>query len=137
MMGEQLERSFRCQDSDQMVTGRNVMIVDDDRALRDSLRYALESYGMRVTLCENATEALLYSMMEEFDFIVTDDDMPGLHGLDLIKRLRERCSFTVIIGMSGNDLGEAFLENGANDFLLKPFAPYTLAMMIDGGDILP
>lgn len=137
MMGEQLERSFRCEDNDQMVMGRNVMIVDDDRALLANLRYALESYGMRVTLCENATEALLYSMMEEFDFIVTDDDMPGLHGLDLIKRLRERCSFTVIIGMSGNDLGEAFLENGANDFLLKPFAPYTLAMMIDGGDILP
>ncbi len=137
MLNSQLERNFRCQDDDQLVMGKNVMVVDDDGSLRESLRYGLESYGLRVTLCENATEALLYSMMEEFDYIITDYDLPGLDGIDLIRRLRERSSFTtVIIGMSGNDLGETFLENGANDFLLKPFAPYTLAMMIDGGDLL-
>ena len=113
-----------------------VLVVDDDRTLRESLRAALATYGFSVVSCENATEALLHAMLEEFLFIVTDYSMPGMNGLELTKRLREQFPFTIIIGMSGNDVGEEFLRIGANDFLQKPFAVHTLAMMIDGGDIL-
>ena len=117
--------------------GPNVLVVDDDKEMRDSLQYALSSYNMHVTLCENATEALLAAMRESFDFVVTDYKMPGMDGIELVRRLRaQQPALTVIIGMSGMSVGRLFLETGANDFLLKPFVPYNLAMMIDGGDIL-
>jgi DNA-binding response OmpR family regulator len=113
-----------------------VMIVDDDKNMFHSLRYALSSCGFHVLLCENATEALLCSVVEEFDYIVMEYEMPGMDGLELLRRLREQLPRAVIIGMGEKDMGQTFLLSGANDFLQKPFIPYRLAMMLDGGDIL-
>ncbi len=116
--------------------GPRVLVVDDDKDVRDSLEYALGSYGMRVTLCGNATEALLFAMGERFDFILTDFEMPGLDGLELVRRLRGlQPDLTVIIGMGGENLHRCFLEMGANDFVGKPFVPHHVAMMLDGGDL--
>ena len=123
-------------EKDQMQVTLKVMVVDDNDTLRESLSYALKSYGLNVTCCENATEALLQSMMNEFNYIITDYSMPGMNGVELTRRLRAKFPFTVIIGISAEDVGESFLRAGANDFVLKPFAPYALAMMIDGGEIL-
>jgi two-component system copper resistance phosphate regulon response regulator CusR len=125
-----------CKNNDRAVADRSVMIVDDDVSLRKSIHYGFESCGLAVTICENAKDALLFSRIEHFDYIVVDYDTRGMNGLELVRRLRERSSSTVMIGTGRTDMGRAFLENGANDFLLKPFAPYILAMMIDGGDIL-
>jgi CheY-like chemotaxis protein len=113
-----------------------VLVVDDNAELRSILRYGLGSYGFQVTFCENGTQALEKSMLDEFDYIITDYQMPQMNGIELTKSLRERSSRVVIIGMSADDLGIDFLNAGANDFLQKPFVPYRLAMMIDGGDIL-
>jgi CheY-like chemotaxis protein len=123
-------------EKDQLQVALKVMVVDDNDALRESLTYALEYYGLDVTCCANATEALLQSMMKEFHYIITDYSMPGMNGVELVKRLRVKFPYTVIIGMSAEEVGEQFFRAGANDFLLKPFAPYGLAMMIDGGEIL-
>jgi CheY-like chemotaxis protein len=75
-------------------------------------------------------------MQDFFCYIITDYQMPQMNGIELTKKVREHSSRIVIIGMSGEDLGMDFLNAGANDFLRKPFVPYRLAMMIDGGDIL-
>jgi len=116
--------------------GPTVLIVDDDKEVRDSLQYALSAFNMQVTLCENATEALLAAMRESFDYIMTDYRMPGMDGIELVRRLRTlQPPLSVIIGMSGMGVERQFLEAGANDFLLKPVVPYYAAMMIDGGDI--
>jgi two-component system OmpR family response regulator len=114
---------------------QRVLIVDDEKQIRDILHYALVSYGLLVTTCENAPEALLRSLFDDFHFIITDYDMPGMNGIELVRRLRERHPLAVIIGMSGTDKGLEFLSAGANDFLQKPFIPYRLAMMIDGRDL--
>jgi DNA-binding response OmpR family regulator len=111
------------------------LIVDDEPQIRDTLHYALVSYGLLVNTCENATEALLKSMFDDFHFIIIDHDMPGMNGVELTRRLRERHPLAVIIGMSGLDKSLEFLSAGANDFLKKPFVPYRLAMMIDGRDL--
>ena len=121
----------------EMEYGKKVMIVDDDHKIRSVLLHALSSCDFEVKVCENSAEALFCLTSAEFDYIVTDYRMPGMNGLELTKRLRERIPpLTVLIGMSGEDKGMDFLRAGANDFLQKPFSPYSLAMMMDGGDIL-
>lgn len=115
----------------------SVLIVDDDKEVRDGLQYALSSNNMDVTLCENGSAALLAAMNGYYDYIITDFKMPGIHGIELVRRLRAvQPALVVIIGMSSLDMGGPFLEAGANDFIEKPFVPLNVAMMLDGGDIL-
>lgn len=116
---------------------QRVLVIDDDREAGRIFRYDFGSFGFEVVTCENATEALLFLMRERFDYIITDYQLPGMHGLELTRRLRQQVGpLTVIIGMSGLDLGIEFLKAGANDFLQKPFPPYDIAIKIDGGNIL-
>ncbi len=119
-----------------MDTDLKIMIIDDDLHFLTLLRDALDTCGLRVKICENGVEAMLNTILEQYDYIVTDFQMPGMDGVELTRRLRQQQHSAIIIGMSGRDIGESFLRAGANDFLLKPFPPYRLAIMIDGGDIL-
>ncbi|HEY6011650.1 MAG TPA: response regulator [Nitrospirota bacterium] len=111
---------------------RRLLIIDDEEHLREMLSIVLTSYGMEVTTCANAAEALLQPMLHEFHYILTDHNMPGMNGLDLTRQLRRRLPFAIIIGMSGTDTSVDFLRAGANDFLHKPFAAGDLASMING-----
>ena len=119
-----------------MCNEQKVMVVDDNTELRSILSYGMDSYGFQMTFCESGAEAIKKAMHDEFDYIVTDYQMPLMNGIELTKKLRKLSSRVIIIGMSADDLGMDFLCAGANDFLQKPFVPYRLAMMIDGGDIL-
>lgn len=134
MMTDKSEIDHCCFETEEQF--RHVLIVDDDADNRALLAYALASYKLQVVTCQNAIEALLKCTLYKYDYIVTDYDMPGLNGIELVKLVREKSGQTVIIGMSGNDRAMEFLRAGANDFLQKPFIPYRLAMMIDGSDIL-
>jgi DNA-binding response OmpR family regulator len=79
----------------------NVLIVDDDKEVRDGLQYALSSYNMDVTLCDNGNTGLLAAMNGYYDYIITDFKMPGMHGIELVRRLRAvQPALVVIIGMS-------------------------------------
>ena len=114
----------------------SVLIVDDDKEVRDGLQYALSSNNMEVTLCENGNDALQAAMNGYYDYIITDFKMPGMHGIELVRRLRAvQPALVVIIGMSSLDMGGPFLKAGANDFVVKPFEPLNIATMLDGGDI--
>jgi DNA-binding NtrC family response regulator len=115
---------------------QKVIVISEDRGLNSILRYALDSYGLDIRFCDNSYEILYGSAVGDFDVVVTDYDIPGMNGLELTRRLRKHFPLALIIGMSGMDMGADFLRAGANDFLRKPFVPYRLAMMIDGGDIL-
>jgi DNA-binding response OmpR family regulator len=114
----------------------SVLIVDDDQEVRDGLQYALSSYNMDVTFCDNGNTGLQAAMNGYYDYIITDFKMPGMHGIELVRRLRAvQPALVVIIGMSTLDMEAPFLEAGANDFIEKPFVPLNVAMMLDGGDI--
>ena len=118
-----------------MESGPRVLVVDDDQDILAVLKHAFESYGLTVQTCPRADEAEAVFAAGCFDYVITDHDMDGMSGLELTRRLRRRCPRSVIIGMSGRDLGTEFLTAGANDFLRKPFTPCTVALMIDGGDL--
>ena len=67
-----------------------VGIVDDDPAVRNSLKFSLEIDGFAVGVYANADELLLESDLERYRCLVIDQHLPGLSGLDLVAKLRER-----------------------------------------------
>jgi DNA-binding response OmpR family regulator len=116
--------------------GQQMMIVGCDSDLRDVITYALISYGFRLNFFNSGLEALANVVIQPLDGIIIDCDLAGIEGVELIRRFRGQFPMAIIISMSEEDKGAAFLQAGANDFLQKPFVPYRLAMMLDGGDIL-
>jgi DNA-binding NtrC family response regulator len=100
-----------------------VLVVDDDAAIRDSLRRVLEHAGHVVSEAESGDRAL--EMLEEkpVDAVLLDINMPGIDGLDALERIREMAPDTGVIVVSG----EATIANaikagqrGAYDFIVKP-----------------
>lgn len=67
-----------------------VVIVDDDPAVCNALKFALEIEGFAVRLCESGTELLNHSALADCSCLVVDERMPGIGGIDLIVTLRQR-----------------------------------------------
>ena len=104
----------------------NIAIVEDDINMRKSLEFALSEYDeLNVKTYKSATEALK-KLDPATELIITDINMPGLDGLEFIKRLEGK--FDVII-MTGNATLNRAIESvrlGVKDFLTKPFDAQTL-----------
>jgi DNA-binding response OmpR family regulator len=101
----------------------HVLLVDDDRALLDAIARVLRRSGSTVTECESATAASELIVEGAFDIVVSDIDMPGLSGLDLLKLLREREVGVPLILMTGAPTLESAMravELGALKYLVKP-----------------
>src|ERR671919_2213552 len=107
-----------------MAAGR-VLVVDDDRRLRDMLRRALESEGFEIDSAEDGGRALAAISQRAFDLVVLDVLMPGVDGLGVARRLRQRGDATPILMLTARDGipdRVAGLDAGADDYLVKPFA---------------
>ena len=104
-----------------------ILVVDDERPLRDSLRRALALEGYEVELAADGEEALyrLGSRQVEPDAIVLDVLMPRVDGLEVARRLRSAGNRTPILMLTARDQVEdrvAGLDAGADDYVVKPFA---------------
>lgn len=111
----------------------NVLIVDDEKSMRDLASRTLKEAGYTVATASNGDEALKL-VPGDFEIVLTDLDMPGsLTGVDLTKRVREKTTIDVIIMTGFPDLSTAIeaVREGAYDYLVKPFSPDTLRMAID------
>ena len=107
-----------------MASGR-VLVVDDDRRLRDMVRRALESAGFEVDSAEDGGRALAAISQRAFDVVVLDVLMPGVDGLGVARRLRQRGDATPILMLTARDGVPdrvAGLDAGADDYLVKPFS---------------
>ena len=105
--------------------GGRVLVVDDDRRLRDMLRRALEAEGFSVDTAEDGGRALAAISQRAFDLVVLDVLMPGVDGLGVARRLRQRGDPTPILMLTARDgVADrvAGLDVGADDYLVKPFA---------------
>jgi two-component system response regulator MprA len=104
----------------------NVLVVDDERAVRESLRRALELEGYQVELAADGDEALVrLAARAEPDAVVLDVLMPRLDGLEVCRRVRARGSRVPILMLTARTEVEsrvAGLDAGADDYLPKPFA---------------
>jgi two-component system response regulator MprA len=103
----------------------HLLVVDDEPAVREALRRALELEGYRVGLAEDGADALAQIAAEEPDAVVLDVLMPVLDGLTACRRLRHQGSRVPVLMLTARDsVGDrvAGLDAGADDYLVKPFA---------------
>ena len=111
-----------------------VYVIDDDEAMRDSLDFLLGSANFDVTLFESANRFLETLSSTDFGCVVSDIRMPGIDGIELLKRLKaSRSAFPVLIMTGHGDVPLAVeaMKLGASDFLEKPFEDDRLIGMID------
>lgn len=106
-----------------------VLVVDDDRAIVDALAPFLERSGFQVKTAEHGQAALDLLGGDKPDIIVLDVMMPYVNGREVLRRLRANNDWTPVILLT--QVGEAFeravaLEEGADDYLNKPFEPHEL-----------
>ncbi|MGZ4388622.1 MAG: response regulator transcription factor [Gaiellaceae bacterium] len=103
-----------------------VLVVDDERAVRDSLRRALELDGYEVELAADGEEALhRIENGTEPDAVVLDILMPRMSGLEVCRRLRESGNRIPVLMLTARDQVEDRVEGldaGADDYVVKPFA---------------
>jgi two-component system, OmpR family, response regulator MprA len=103
-----------------------VLVVDDERAVRDSLRRALELEGYDVELAADGEEALeRLAQNGEPDAVVLDILMPKMDGLEVCRRLRREGHRLPVLMLTARDEVEnrvAGLDAGADDYVTKPFA---------------
>jgi two-component system, OmpR family, response regulator MprA len=103
-----------------------ILVVDDERAVRDSLRRALELEGYEIELAENGREALdRLASGTEPDAVVLDVLMPGIDGLEVCRTLRRNGSRVPVLMLTARTQVEDRVEGldaGADDYLTKPFA---------------
>jgi two-component system response regulator MprA len=103
-----------------------ILVVDDERAVRESLRRALELEGYEIELAADGSEAL-YRLegTEEPDAVILDVLMPGVDGLEVCRRLRGSGSKLPVLMLTARTEVEdrvAGLDAGADDYVTKPFA---------------
>ena len=107
-----------------MTERRQVFVVDDDDAVRDSLAFLLKSSGYQVDAYASAIEAMAGMMTAASGCVVTDVRMPGMSGVDLLRELRARPHPLPVIVITGHGdvaLAVEAMKAGAADFLEKPF----------------
>ncbi|MQG12518.1 MAG: response regulator transcription factor [SAR202 cluster bacterium] len=110
-----------------------VLIVEDDKNIREALRYNLIAENYSVSYEEDGIIALETILSEEFDIILLDIMLPGINGLDICKRVRFENINTPIIILTAKEteidkvLG---LELGADDYVSKPFSMLELLARI-------
>lgn len=110
----------------------HILVIDDDRRLRELLRRYLVDNGFIVTTAADAADARAKLAALEFDLIVMDVMMPGESGLDLTRSLRGELSTPILLltAMGEPDDRIRGLESGADDYLPKPFEPRELLLRI-------
>ena len=103
---------------------KNILVVDDDAKCRDFIKAFLTYKGYTVSLANDAMEALVAIDGTDFDLVITDLMMPGINGLDFLKRLKARQAEAVVIVSSAFSSAEStanLLRAGAYSCLDKPF----------------
>ena len=119
-----------------MPTRGKVYVVDDDEAMRHSLEFLLGSADFDVTLFDSAQAFLDALSALEFGCVVSDVRMPGIDGIEMLRRLKaQHCRFPVIIMTGHGDVPLAVeaMKLGAVDFLEKPFDDNLLISMVESG----
>jgi len=107
---------------------KSILIVDDDKRLRELLEDYLSEKKYKIFLCEDFADAEEILEYFVFDLIIVDRMMPSGDGIDLIKTVKDKSNTPVILltAMGETESRIAGLKIGADDYLSKPFEPEEL-----------
>ena len=100
-----------------------VLVVDDEGAIRYSITKTLQRVGYHVEAAASGEEALEMMKNQNYDVVLTDIRMPGLTGVELLRRIKEEAPDAVVILLTGYASLETAIESlrlGAHDYLVKP-----------------
>jgi len=112
----------------------NIMVVDDELIVRESLKGWLEKYGYGVDTAEDAQEALKKLETEAYDLLFVDIKMPGMDGIELLQRVKENQPDVIVVMITAHGSIESAIEAmkaGASDYLMKPFDPENLELLVE------
>lgn len=108
--------------------GTSILIVDDDKDIRNLISVYLENEGIDTQKAEDAAEALKLLEQKEFDLIILDIMMPNMDGIEACMKIREERNLPIImLSAKSEDMDKIQgLASGADDYLTKPFNPLEL-----------
>ena len=101
-----------------------ILVVDDEKTIRESVSLVLNDEGHETSLAASGKEALDLLSNEDYDILITDLKMPGMDGMELVKRTFDLCPQTSVIIITAHASVESAIEAlrmGAFDYILKPF----------------
>jgi len=112
-----------------------ILVVDDSTTMRQMVSFTLQDAGHEVTEAADGIAALAEAKGRKFDLVITDVNMPGMNGIDLVKSLRELADFKftpilVLTTEAGQDVKAKGREVGATGWIVKPFSPEQLLSTI-------
>ena len=100
-----------------------ILVADDDEMCRELLAKALTKYDYEVTTAWNGNEALDFFKNKHYDLLITDIEMPGITGIDLLKEVKIIAPSVGVIIVTGRGTMESYFDsmnNGAFEYLIKP-----------------
>lgn len=112
----------------------NLMIVDDERAIREACREVALSLGFNALIAESAEHALRLLEAQSIDAVLLDLRLPGAGGLEALHRIKERRPEALVIVVTGYGTVQAAVQamkNGAYDFVTKPFSLDELKLLLE------
>ena len=117
-----------------MNTQTRILVVDDERSMQEFLEIFLRREGYEVTTVGEVESALLAIENDDFALVITDIQMPGRSGIDLLHEVRERSPETVVIVITAFGSAEtaiSAMKEGAYDYITKPFKIDEIGLIIE------
>jgi len=106
----------------------HILLVDDDAELSGMLTEYLTGEGVETTTANNGEDGVTAALSGKFDAVILDIMMPGINGVEVLRRIRQTSSIPVImLTAKGDDVDRVVgLEMGADDYVAKPYYPREL-----------
>jgi DNA-binding NtrC family response regulator len=107
-----------------MAAKSNILVIDDEKRMCDSIKVLLSNIGYEVDTAENGKIGIEKLSSKKFDLVITDLMMPELDGFAVMKHIKENCPGTLVIVITGYASVESAvraIRSGAYDYILKPF----------------
>ncbi len=102
---------------------KTILVVDDEKIIRESLSYVLHEEGYSLKEAENGNDAYDLLLKESFDLVITDLEMPGMKGIELLEKISDlnvQTSVMIITAYGSLTTAITALRKGASDYILKP-----------------
>src|SRR5213594_1734391 len=112
----------------------NLLIVDDERAIREACREVAQSLGYNASVADSAEHAYRMLDMQNIDAVLLDLKLPGTGGLQALHQIRERRPDAVVVVVTGYGTVQSAVQamkNGAYDYVTKPFSMEELRLLLD------